>query len=173
LKETEHALGFFRAEFFRAPELWYNTNMFTRPLPVMFIVLVVFIAIANACAYIFFWYWEVKWLDKVFHFLSGFWLGGAGVWWYFFGRTNAGKIRSRTVGTIVGIAAACALVVGLVWEGFEAILDVYAGKIATYDMRDTEGDLLADFAGGIVAGFYMKARKYGESAALSIEQNKS
>ncbi len=143
--------------------LRYNTSvMFTRPFPLFFVGLIIAIALANGLAMFFFWYWTFRWLDMVMHALAGFWIGGAALWWYYFAKRNEGRIRKRTPHYVVAFAVGAAVLVGLLWEGFEIGLDMSTGRSA-YDVVDTISDLLFDAAGGLAVGCYFVRARYHRS----------
>lgn len=132
--------------------------MFAKQLPKEFVALIVFIALFNGLATVFYWYWEIRWLDKPMHVLGGFWLGGTGLWWYYHAHRNALKERMRTATFVMTCAVATAFIVGGLWEIFEYGLDLYVHR--HWSAIDTTGDLIADIVGGVLVGFYVRLRGY-------------
>lgn len=117
--------------------------MKSRSFPVSLSLLVLFIAVANVFAQIYYWYWRMPWLDIPMHFLGGMWLAGAVLWYRYFRHSDSPLSLLSTLKSAVGAA----IVVGLAWEIFEAYVSYMSGA-APNDMPDTIGDLFSDIAGG-------------------------
>lgn len=123
----------------------YNVFMHSRPFPQVLIVLIVAIAVVNAFAEHYYWFWLMRWFDMPMHFAGGVWLAGVALWWRFFsGRfTVEVSIKAIFAWVIVG-----ALGVGLAWEVYEAgVSYLTVGHIN--DMLDTMSDLIFDTLGGL------------------------
>ncbi len=117
--------------------------------------LIVFIFILHSLALYFSLYWRFRWLDNVMHFLGGFWLGAAALWFICF----SGKIKSSGLPFYFLLFSAVALsaVVGLVWEFYEFLSDFFlAGGFppdpSMLGLKDTLTDLFFDLLGALAAG---------------------
>lgn len=142
--------------------------MFRIPLPRILIFLIFAIAIINALATHFFWYWRIWWFDMPMHFLGGVWVGGMTLWWYYFGvRKNAP--RAYSVWKIVFYAVLGAFVIGAGWELYEFIVDTLAGR-TDYNILDTLSDLFFDVSGGALAGMYLVYRHQIITKAKTVWQ---
>ena len=125
--------------------------MQSRPFPRVLIILIVAIAIVNAFAQQYYWFWLMRWFDMPMHFMGGIWLAGTVLWWRFFsGRfTNEGSIKAIFVWAILG-----ALGIGLAWEVYEAgVSYITVGHMN--NMLDTISDLIFDMLGGLTVASWV------------------
>jgi len=121
--------------------------MQSRPFPSSLLVLVVAIAVVNAFAEYYHWYWLMRWFDMPMHFAGGVWVAGVVLWWRFF----SGKFTSLpSAKAIFAWAIGGAIGIGLVWEVYEATVSYFTVGHMN-DILDTIGDLVLDTIGGIVA----------------------
>ncbi len=99
-------------------------------------------------------YATYQWFDLLTHFLGGFIIGGLGLWillktdfrTLFFRKNNVPSAQ------ILFLGFAVAVMVGIGWEIFEALIDPFLSKEAGY-IGDTALDLIADSAGGLLVAF--------------------
>lgn len=124
--------------------------MILRSFPPSLAVLLVVIALVNALAGEYFWYWQMRWFDMPMHFAGGAWIAGVAIWWKFFSKGVAPVPVSFARLALWGIGGA--LVVGLGWEVYESTVSFFIeGHIN--DILDTASDLVFDVLGGLaVAG---------------------
>jgi hypothetical protein len=102
-------------------------------------------------------FWNMRWFDSGMHFLGGLGIGLFSLWvWYvsgLFGKNVPTRKEAFVTALIFSMLA------GTWWEFFE-IANGIAHPIGSYAL-DTFNDMLADFFGGMVAGFYgMKRSLY-------------
>ncbi len=110
------------------------------------IFLIFFIFLLNYLAMKFYWYSSIWYFDMPMHFLGGFWLGLASL--YFFPSKNFSFKAVLKVFLIV-------LFVGLSWEIFEIIIDrVITGDL--FNTLDTLSDICFDLSGGLFAFFILQ-----------------
>ncbi|HAS84966.1 MAG TPA: hypothetical protein DCS23_02775 [Candidatus Yonathbacteria bacterium] len=113
------------------------------PFPIILVVFLVAIAVVNAFADVYHWYWTMRWFDMPMHFAGGAWLASFGVWWQYYRR---GLVVERFL-QILGACLVFALSVGLLWEAYEAVVSFFTvGHMNA--IKDTIGDLLFDIMGG-------------------------
>lgn len=131
--------------------------MQSRSFPRVLVVLIVAIAIVNAFAEHYYWYWRLREFDMPMHFAGGIWLAGTALWWRFFSGRFTVSMNTKA---IFAWAIMGALGVGLVWEVYEAgVSYVTVGHIN--DMWDTMSDLIFDTLGGFtVASAVWIKQKY-------------
>ncbi len=98
----------------------------------------------------FYLYWTVRWLDNVTHFLGGLSVGFLIIWFISLFKKTSWTQKEIIIWTVVGV-----MLVGFSWEVFEYVLNI-AGPSAgeTYTL-DTTMDLLSDFIGSLVAGYWI------------------
>ena len=113
------------------------------PFPIILVAFLVAIAVVNAFADVYHWYWTMRWFDMPMHFAGGAWLASFGVWWQYYRR---GLVVERFL-QILGACLVFALSVGLLWEAYEAVVSFFTvGHMNA--IKDTIGDLLFDIMGG-------------------------
>ena len=103
----------------------------------------------------FYWYSSVWYLDMFMHFLGGFWLSFAMIWFF--------KIKKITPKIIFEIILGV-LFFSIIWEVFEIIVD----KSITdniFNILDTISDIFFDLAGGFSAMLYFSRK------VMSIKEN--
>jgi len=118
----------------------------TRPfqLPVVLAAFLVVIAVVNAFADVYYWYWTIRWFDKPMHFAGGAWLASLGVWWYY----SRKEIIPQKFLSVLGVCLAFSFGIGFIWEIYEAAVSfITAGHLS--ELWDTLGDLLFDILGSI------------------------
>lgn len=114
--------------------------------PSILIILLVLIAVVNALATFFYWYWRLRWFDMPMHFLGGVWVSGLVIWFRYF--SNNLLVPPQTFRELCLIGAGVAFLVGLGWEVYELAMSVALGGHINA-MRDTLSDLCFDVLGGI------------------------
>lgn len=118
--------------------------MLPRPLLLCFFTTVLLAAI-HFLALAFFWYWTYWWLDILMHFLGGLLVGFAVLWFFFSPSRHA---MTFGVGRALVVILASVIVVGVLWEAWEA----YAGIIRWPDeWLDSMFDVFSDIAGSLAA----------------------
>lgn len=106
--------------------------------------LIVLIFILNVLAGRLYWYYDIWWFDMPMHFLGGFWISLASL--YFF------PLKDRSFNSILKILV-FVLIVGVGWEIFEVIFNNILARM-NFNTLDTLSDVCFDMAGGAVAIFY-------------------
>lgn len=103
-------------------------------------------------------FWGMRWFDSLMHFTGGLLVGMFMLWVWFvsgvFGRSTPSKKEAMIA------AVSFAMLAGIWWEFFEFAYGI-ARPIGSYPL-DTFHDVLADFVGGIVAGFWGARRHFYE-----------
>lgn len=117
-------------------------------IPVVLVIFLIAIAIINGFADAYHWYWTHRWFDNPMHFAGGAWLASFGFWWQYRRR----NVPLTGFVALLGVCLVFSLGVGLLWEGYEAMVGfLTVGHINA--MSDTLSDLLFDILGSItVAG---------------------
>lgn len=129
-----------------------NTIVDRKKLLLRVAFLICFIFLINALAIKFYWYYSIKWFDMPMHFLGGFWVGLAFLW--FLNIKSTDKISVYKI--ILGV-----LFVGLCWEVFEFFVNnLYLARYP-FDKTDTIQDLFFDLFGGFLSVIYFKNRIMG------------
>ena len=83
------------------------------------------------------------------HFLGGFWLGLAFIW-FLFGKNISFELSCRFICKIIlGV-----LLVGIFWEVFEFYFINYVAQ-NSFDTLDTISDIFFDLSGGLCAILYI------------------
>ena len=123
--------------------------MRSKQYPNSLVALIVFIAIVNLMAEVYYWYWRMRWFDRPMHFLGGVWLAGTALWW-FYGRRS---VPLSGFFKIFMVCIAAAFGVGLVWEIFQAGLGLETAGHASR-IGGTLSDLLFDTIGGTTVAIY-------------------
>ena len=96
-------------------------------------------------------YWSVPAYDVYMHILGGIGIGLAIVG---FIRSNFQKLENKGVVVIIGV-----MVVGIIWELFEAYFNVAAAPVGTRAYYiDTVKDLIDDIVGGALVAQYVIKR---------------
>jgi hypothetical protein len=111
-----------------------------------------FLLTAHSIAQYGFLYWEYRWLDIPMHFVGGVWVGLMGI--YAVLHTKAGvQYAPILLRTPMRAALAGALVLGLLWEGYEVVFKFLKwGWFPDAYILDTILDVVMDMVGGAVAG---------------------
>lgn len=115
--------------------------------------LIFFILVVNFLAYKFYWYSIIWYLDMIMHFLGGFWLGLAYIW--FFNPSESLKLRlGSKVFDVVFKILLFVFLFGFGWEVFEILInDVITQN--PFNFLDTISDLCFDLSGGLCAILYV------------------
>ena len=106
--------------------------------------LIFFILIVNYIASSLYWYYSIWWFDMPMHFLGGFWLGLAFLWFLFVEKLSLQLIFKIMVGI---------LLVGFLWEVFEVLVNDAITQ-NPFNILDTASDVFFDLAGGALAILY-------------------
>lgn len=138
-------------------------------LPVEFELLaVVFIYAALIGGFAFDGYARIWWWDDLLHISSGVVLGLAG-FVILYALYYQGKLQA-SAGFIAFLIVAFAVTLGVVWEIFEFLADLWFGASMQPSLNDTMLDLIVDMAGALViavpAYFYIKRDSAGWVAKL-------
>ncbi|OIP64737.1 MAG: hypothetical protein COV32_03175 [Candidatus Yonathbacteria bacterium CG10_big_fil_rev_8_21_14_0_10_43_136] len=122
--------------------------------PITLVIFLVAIALVNAFADVYHWYWTMRWFDMPMHFAGGAWLASFGVWWQYYRR---GLVATGGVLQILGVCLVFALSIGLLWEAYEAVVSFFTvGHMNA--IKDTIGDLLFDIIGGTAVAILVWAQ---------------
>lgn len=121
--------------------------MLFKNYPKTLIAILFLLAILNALAVVFSWYWRIPWLDMLTHTLGGVFIGGSFLWFVWT------KKHSHKIHTIILQVILATILIGLLWEIFEFITD-YIFKANSYDIVDGTSDLIFDILGGIIASVF-------------------
>lgn len=117
--------------------------MKSRTFPALLGLLIAGIAIVNALAIHYAWYWSIRPLDMPMHFLGGLWLAGSALWLRF-------KSHQPEFFQALAWGFGAALAIGVAWEVYESLVSwVAIGRIL--DIYDTMSDISFDILGGITA----------------------
>ena len=133
-------------------------------MPRFIVISLILILAVHFAGNAFFWYDRLFWLDIVMHLLGGAWVAVLSV--YLFGEhwpVIGDKAKpSQEFILILGSVA----LVGVLWEFYEFLADVYVLKIHPLNLApdpkvlpDTIADLLNDLIGGSLAFFFLKFSK--------------
>jgi len=114
--------------------------------------LVLIVAILHILALKFYFYSNVWWFDMVVHFLGGFWIALAVLWFLFF--SGYIKLRGETYIHFLFIASLSALFAGIVWEIFEVTNGVTSVLFRGY-WKDTMSDIIFDCLGALASSRYL------------------
>jgi len=126
--------------------------MTKRSFPKYLLLLIIFIAVTNALADEFSWYWRIPWFDMPMHFLGGLWIGLVSLWLCFTcDRATNLKIFTVSVLSVVTI--------GALWEVFEFNTDTFLAISLQNDILDTISDMMFDIFGGVAAAVYFIFKK--------------
>jgi len=120
-------------------------------------VIVALIAIINALAGYFHWYWSVWWFDMPMHFAGGFFIGMLSL--YIMRRSILlAQEKGKYIRTFF-IVLLSTLVMGILWEVFEFLMQGgFSGSLAS--PVDSLSDICFDLAGGALAiMIYLPQRK--------------
>ena len=118
--------------------------------------LILIIAFLHITATIFHLYWSMWWYDLLVHFLGGFWVSLAGLWFVFFSGYTPLKVRKPF--DIIATALVVSFSFGVLWELFEYV--VGRDLIALNYVSDTSIDLVMDMAGALSGYLYFYFSKY-------------
>ena len=110
--------------------------------------LIFFIFLVNYLAMQFYWYSSIWYFDMPMHFLGGFWLGLAIIWFF--------KIQYISFRLILKIILGV-LLIGIFWEFFEILVNNYTIQ-NSFNTLDTVSDILFDISGGFFAVLYFLKR---------------
>lgn len=112
------------------------------------------IFVVNALAHKFYWYTSIFGFDKVMHALGGVFTAFvvAAILWRRLERI-ADKEKIITI-------LLCAFIVGLVWEYYEYVVQMYVKYVHIADVPDSIGDLIFDMFGATFGvGFVILLQK--------------
>lgn len=110
--------------------------------------LILFIFAINYVAMKFYWYSAIWYFDMPMHFLGGFWLGLALIWFF--------SVREFSPKSILKIILG-ALLIGILWELFEILIDKSIAQ-NPFNILDTISDMCFDLAGGGLSIIYFFKR---------------
>ncbi len=112
-------------------------------------IFVATLATLNAMALHFYWYWTLRWFDIPMHLLGGMWAATMAMW------ALTRRVHNYSPRSQVFFVLFFVLVVGIVWELFEALfLGIYTEPGYLFD---TAQDLLSDLCGGAI-GYLLALR---------------
>jgi len=111
---------------------------------IQLVSLIFFIFLLNYLAMKFYWYLSIWYFDMILHFLGGFWLGLAFIWFF--------KIKEITPKIILKIIFGV-LFISIFWELFEILINDFITK-KSFNSLDTISDIFFGMAGGFSVLFY-------------------
>lgn len=123
--------------------------------------LVVLLFIANSLAMKFYWYISVPWSDMVMHTTGGVFLAIV-TCAYFYNR-----LKSSSTSTFWLVVVSSVFVLGLLWEGFEYLVQSVFKFNYMANIPDSISDMLFDLLGGILGGIFVlnEKKKYNAEHA--------
>jgi hypothetical protein len=117
----------------------------------------VFLLVTHSIAQYAFLYWEYRWLDIPMHFLGGVWVGLMGLYAVLHTKMGERYIPAQ-FRTPLYAALGGALILGLVWEGYEIAFKFFEwGWFPDAYALDTLLDVVMDMLGGVLAWRWYKA----------------
>lgn len=125
-----------------------NLEINKKKLTIRILSIIFFIFILNAIASKLHWYYSIWYFDMAMHFLGGFWVGLAII--YFF------KIKIISFANILKIFFYF-LIIGSLWEVFEIIVDEIVSQ-NPFNTLDTFSDICFGLSGAFVSFFYFLKR---------------
>jgi hypothetical protein len=111
------------------------------------LALIWLIALTHAGAIVYHWYWIWRWLDIPVHFVGGLWIGLMALYLWLYVRTPE-KCAMKNPFVVALVAG---LVMGVLWEGYEAVLWQLGPGFPVGYWTDTGLDLVMDLLGALVA----------------------
>ena len=127
-------------------------------IPTSLLFLLIVIAVVNAVAEVYHWYWTMRWFDIPMHFSGGMWLAGMALWWVYFRK----GVTPRGFLALWGVSVVAAFGIGFLWEGYEAVIS-FATVGHMNNLLDTLGDLLFDILGGTTVAILVHKRELFKS----------
>ena len=109
------------------------------------VFLMLFMFLVNLAASKFYLYYSLWYFDILMHFLGGVWVGL--FFLYVFSRKSQVLPSELKITFFV-------LIIGILWEAFEAFSHNYIGR-DSFNILDTFSDILFDLAGGLCAILYI------------------
>ena len=132
------------------------------------VFLMFFIFIVNLSAQQFHWYFSVWYFDMFMHFLGGFWVGLASLYFFFSASESFGlSLESKALTGIILKILLCVLFIGIGWEIFETSIDKVIVQ-NSFNVLDTFSDILFDLTGGATTVFYFLKRIMLQSKSGSL-----
>ena len=133
-------------------------------MPKLIVTSLIIILAVHFAGSAFSWYDRLFWLDIIMHFLGGAWVAALSV--YLFGEYwQVISDKAKPFQEFMLILGSVALV-GVLWEFYEFLADVYLLKIHPLNLApdpqvlpDTIADLLNDLIGGSLAFLFIKLKK--------------
>ena len=122
----------------------------------LFLLLVV-IGVLHITGLSFFLYWRLEWYDLLVHTLSGAWVGGMALWFYYL--SGYMTPHKETLRSVVLISVVSALLVGVSWEVFEYLVGATLFALPGEYFFDTATDLFVDGIGGYIIARIFMSRK--------------
>lgn len=110
------------------------------------------IAILHVVALAHYFYWTLWWFDILQHFLAGLWIAFFTFWVVFGLRLRAVLLLVNTPSSFLTVALVTTLAVGLAWEVFEYIVQLYFTENYVFD---TISDLAMDIVGALTGYIYI------------------
>lgn len=130
-------------------------------------LLVIFIFFTNIFANLFYWYSSIWWFDMFMHTLGGVFLAlvvGAIFSKKFF------QIKNLKIFWIIFFSV---FIIGLLWEGYEYVVQYFIKNVHLADFYDSISDLICDLVGGVVGTFFViRAKRRYNTLDGSVIKNK-
>ncbi len=117
------------------------------------------LGVLHAIGDVFYLYWNSFWFDGIAHFLGGFSMGVAFLWFWFASGILEQSVPSKREAFLAAVLFA--LFVGISWEFFEYVYGIAVPVGGNYPV-DTFHDVCFDFVGGVLAGFLGRVKSFYE-----------
>jgi len=118
------------------------------PLLVILALLALIIATLHVVAITFYLYWTIWWLDILQHFLAGLWIALLMFWFIYVLRLRMAAPFITTPRAFLMVTLAATLAIGISWEVFEYVVQVYFADNYVFDtISDLATDLVGAFTG--------------------------
>lgn len=116
------------------------------------VALALAILVIHALAlYKFYWYWTIPWFDMVMHAAGGF---AVGLIILTLAKAYTPEIIALRTPLVVLIAVSITGLIGIGWEFYEFLYDIYFGRgyqsMLQLGVVDTLSDLFFDLSGGLI-----------------------
>jgi hypothetical protein len=113
---------------------------------------IILLFIANSIAVKLYWYYSIWYFDMPMHFLGGFCVGLAAIWFWSY-KNEAFHISPKLIYEVILVV----LIIGVGWEIFEIIFNNIIAQ-GPFDILDTIHDVIFDLSGGTFAILYFIKR---------------
>lgn len=105
--------------------------------------------VTNALAVTFYWYVSMPWFDMLMHNIGGVFVGLTA------GAIFLKQIKNLKNKEILITILLFVFIVGLAWEYYEYIVQIYIKSVHLADLPDSISDLMCDMTGGIIGTYFV------------------